>query len=107
MIHGAKWSRRERVAGSAATARRLAAARALPFAQGQRTGGAAAERPPELDQLQPAAALGTGTSGLRSNAPLRHTAGSRPLAVRCELSGNVVTNQLIVRLPNSLARCRR
>jgi hypothetical protein len=107
MFHDAKWSRRELFAGSAATTLGLVSARTLASAQDQRTAGAATGRPPELDQLLSAAALKTGTSRPRPCAPLQHSAGSRAVAVRHESSGNVVTNQTIMRLPNSLARCRR
>jgi len=54
MIHGAKWSRRELFAGSAATTLGLVSAGTLAFGQGQRTPGTGVERSPELDQFQPA-----------------------------------------------------
>jgi selenocysteine lyase/cysteine desulfurase len=52
MIHGAKWSRREWFAGSAATALGLASANSAAFAQSPRAAGPGVERAPELDQFQ-------------------------------------------------------
>ena len=54
MVHGARWSRRELFAGSAAATLGLVSTRTLAFAQGQRTPGPGVERSPELDQIQPA-----------------------------------------------------
>jgi selenocysteine lyase/cysteine desulfurase len=56
MSNGAKWSRREVLAGSAATALGLVSARTAAFAQSPRGAGPGVERAPELDQLQPAGA---------------------------------------------------
>ena len=56
MIHAPKWSRRELLAGSAATALGLASATPAASAQTQRTPGSGVERSPELDQLKPSGA---------------------------------------------------